>query len=82
VTTQAEILDLIKRLQVERGMAMLLITHDMGIVAEVADEVAVMRYGRIVELGAVDPIYHAAQHPYTRQLLASTVKLTRHTERA
>ena len=51
VTTQAEILDLIKRLQVSRGMAMLLITHDMGIVAEVADEVAVMRAGRIVERG-------------------------------
>ena len=49
VTTQAEILDLIKRLQVGRGMALLLITHDMGVVAEVADEVAVMRFGRIVE---------------------------------
>src|SRR6185295_8736866 len=72
VTTQAEILDLIKRLQVSRGMAMLLITHDLGIVAEVADEVAVMRFGKIVELGPVDPIYHAAEHPYTRQLLAST----------
>ncbi|EUB99636.1 Nickel-transporting ATPase, Polyamine-transporting ATPase [Rhizobium sp. CF080] len=80
VTTQAEILDLIKRLQVERGMAMLLITHDMGIVAEVADDVAVMRFGRIVERGPVDAIYHDAQHPYTRQLLASTVKLTRHVE--
>ena len=80
VTTQAEILDLIKRLQVERGMAMLLITHDMGVVAEVADEVAVMRFGKIVERGPVDPIYHAAEHPYTRQLLASTVKLTHHVE--
>jgi peptide/nickel transport system ATP-binding protein len=80
VTTQAEILDLIKRLQVERGMAMLLITHDMGVVAEVADEVAVMRFGRIVEHGPVDAIYHAAMHPYTRQLLASTVKLTHHAE--
>ncbi|MBW6425083.1 ABC transporter ATP-binding protein [Rhizobium sp. XQZ8] len=80
VTTQAEILDLIKRLQVSRGMAMLLITHDMGIVAEVADEVAVMRFGRIVEHGPVDAIYHAAVHPYTRQLLASTVKLTHHAE--
>jgi peptide/nickel transport system ATP-binding protein len=80
VTTQAEILDLIKRLQVERGMAMLLITHDMGIVAEVADDVAVMRFGHIVERGPVDAIYHDAQHPYTRQLLASTVKLTRHVE--
>ncbi|MGF9694478.1 ABC transporter ATP-binding protein [Rhizobium sp. 0TCS1.26] len=75
VTTQAEILDLIKRLQDERGMAMLLITHDMGIVAEVADEVAVMRFGKIVEQGTVDDIFHASQHPYTRQLLDATVKL-------
>jgi len=80
VTTQAEILDLIKRLQVDRGMAMLLITHDMGVVAEVADEVAVMRFGRLVERGPVDAIYHAAEHAYTRQLLASTVKLTHHVE--
>jgi peptide/nickel transport system ATP-binding protein len=75
VTTQAEILDLIKRLQVGRGMAMLLITHDMGIVAEVADEVAVMRYGRLVETGSVDEIFHDARHGYTKRLLASTVKL-------
>ncbi|HEY4202331.1 MAG TPA: ABC transporter ATP-binding protein [Devosiaceae bacterium] len=75
VTTQAEILDLIKRLQVSRGMAMLLITHDMGVVAEVADDVAVMRFGRIVERGPVDDIFHKAQHPYTKRLLASTVKL-------
>jgi peptide/nickel transport system ATP-binding protein len=75
VTTQAEILDLIKRLQQSRGMAMLLITHDMGVVAEVADEVAVMRYGRIVEQGPVDAIFHNARHPYTQRLLASTVRL-------
>ena len=75
VTTQAEILDLIKRLQVSRGMAMLLITHDMGIVAEVGDEVAVMRYGRIVEAGSVEDIFHDARHPYTKALLSSTVKL-------
>ena len=75
VTTQAEILDLIKRLQVERGMAMLLITHDLGIVAEVADHVAVMRYGRIVEQGAVDDIFHKPMHAYTRQLLAATLQL-------
>ena len=54
---------------------MLLITHDMGIVAEVADEVAVMRAGRIVEQGPVVDIFHAARHPYTRRLLASTLKL-------
>lgn len=75
VTTQAEILDLIKRLQVSRGMAMLLITHDMGVVAEVADEVAVMHYGRIVEFGSVDDIFYDAKHAYTRRLLSSTVKL-------
>ena len=80
VTTQAEILDLIKRLQVSRGMAMLMITHDMGVVAEVADRVAVMRFGRIVEQGPVDQIYHQPVHPYTYELLASTVKLTRHAE--
>ncbi|WGF87897.1 ABC transporter ATP-binding protein [Marinivivus vitaminiproducens] len=77
VTTQAEILDLIKRLQVGRGMAMLLITHDMGVVAEVADRVAVMHYGRIVEAGGVDDIFYNARHPYTRRLLDSTVKLER-----
>jgi peptide/nickel transport system ATP-binding protein len=75
VTTQAEILDLIKRLQVTRGMAVLLITHDMGVVAEVADDVAVMRYGRIVEQGSVDEIFHDARHPYTQRLLRSTVRL-------
>jgi len=75
VTTQAEILDLIKRLQVSRGMAMLLITHDMGVVAETADDVAVMRFGRIVERGSVDEIFHQAKHPYTKRLLASTLKL-------
>ena len=75
VTTQAEILDLIKRLQVERGMAMLLITHDMGIVAETADDVCVMRFGRIVEHGPVDDIFHKARHPYTQRLLSATFKL-------
>jgi peptide/nickel transport system ATP-binding protein len=81
VTTQAEILDLIKRLQVERGMAMLLITHDMGVVAEVADEVAVMRNGEIVENGPVDDIFHAPKHFYTRRLLAATQKLEHRSER-
>jgi peptide/nickel transport system ATP-binding protein len=75
VTTQAEILDLIKRLQVERGMAMLMITHDMGVVAEVADDVCVMRYGRIVERGPVDDIFHHPRHPYTQRLLGATMKL-------
>ncbi len=82
VTTQAEILDLIKRLQVSRGMAMLLITHDLGVVAEVADTVAVMRYGRIVEQGKVDEIFHNPKHPYSKQLLASTMRLERHAAQA
>ena len=73
VTTQAEILDLIKRLQASRGMAMLLITHDMGVVAEMADEVAVMRYGRIVEQGPVDDIFHDAAAP----LYAAAARLDR-----
>ncbi|WP_246204355.1 ABC transporter ATP-binding protein [Devosia marina] len=75
VTTQAEILDLIKRLQESRSMAMLLITHDMGVVAEVADEVAVMHFGRIVEFGSVDEIFYTPKHAYTQRLLDSTVKL-------
>ena len=77
VTTQAEVLDLITRMQRELGMATLLITHDMGVVAEVADDVAVMYRGRIVEAGPVDEIFHAAQHPYTQRLLSSVLKLER-----
>lgn len=75
VTTQADILDLIKRLQVSRGMAMLLITHDLGLVAEVGDDVAVMRYGRIVESGSVIEVFDQAAHPYTQVLLDATRKL-------
>ncbi len=75
VTTQAEILDLIKRLQREPGMAVLLITHDMGVVAEVGDRVAVMRHGRIVEQGSLRQIFKAPEHPYTRHLLATAQRL-------
>jgi len=75
VTTQAEILELIAQLRKQRGMAVLLITHDMGIVAEVADEVAVMRRGEIVEHGSVDTIFYAPQHAYTQLLLDATLKL-------
>lgn len=77
VTTQAEVLDLISRMQRELGMATLLITHDMGVVAEVADDVAVMRRGRIAEAGTVDEVFHGAQHPYTKRLLSSVLKLER-----
>jgi len=75
VTTQAEVLDLIGRIQRERGMAMLLITHDMGVVAEVADDVAVMYRGEIVEAGPVDQVFHQASHHYSQRLLGAVLKL-------
>ena len=81
VTTQAEVLDLISRMQRERGMAMLLITHDMGVVAEVADDVAVMYRGRVVEAGPVDAVFHDSHHPYTRRLLSSVQKLVERSTR-
>jgi peptide/nickel transport system ATP-binding protein len=71
VTTQAQILDLIRRLQGEQGLAVILITHDMGVIAEMADDVVVMYLGREVEKGPVDTIFHAPRHPYTRSLLRS-----------
>ncbi len=77
VTTQAEILDLIKRLQQSHGMAVMFITHDMGVVAEIADQVIVMRNGKVVETGPVDQIFHAAQHEYTKMLIGSVLKLGR-----
>ncbi|MGO4281753.1 ABC transporter ATP-binding protein [Cupriavidus sp. RAF20_2] len=71
VTTQAQILALLKRLQAETGMAMLLITHDLGVVAETADRAAVMYAGRIVEHGDVGDLLSHPTHPYTAGLLAS-----------
>ena len=71
VTTQANILDLISDLQDDSGMSVLFITHDLGVVAEIADEVVVMYLGRDVESGAVDSIFHEPKHPYTRALLQS-----------
>src|SRR3954447_23068558 len=71
VTTQAQILTLIQRLQQERDLAVILITHDMGVIAEMADEVVVMYLGKEVEKGPVDAIFHAPRHPYTRSLLRS-----------
>jgi peptide/nickel transport system ATP-binding protein len=71
VTTQAQILALLERLQEERGMAILLITHNLGVVAETCDDVVVMYLGRVVEKGPVDQIFHAAKHPYTQALLCS-----------
>ncbi len=75
VTTQAEILDLIARLQEKRGTAVIFITHDMGVVAEIADEVVVMYHGKVVERGPVETIFHAPQDPYTQMLLGSVLKL-------
>ncbi len=72
VTTQAGILDLIRELQAEMGMAVLFITHDLGVVAEIADEVAVMYLGRVVEQGPVRPVFRDPCHPYTAALMAST----------
>ncbi len=75
VTIQAQILKLIRMLQEEMGMAVLFITHDMGVVAEVADKVLVMRHGEKVEEGPVGEIFKAPQHPYTRALLAAVPRL-------
>jgi peptide/nickel transport system ATP-binding protein len=71
VTTQAQILALLSQLQQREGMAIILITHNLGVVAEMCDEVAVMYLGRVVERGSVDVIFHAPKHPYTRALLRS-----------
>jgi peptide/nickel transport system ATP-binding protein len=71
VTTQAQILALLGRLQQREGMAIILITHNLGVVAEMCDQVAVMYLGRVVEQGPVDAIFHAPRHPYTRALLRS-----------
>ena len=75
VTIQAQIIDLLRDLQRRLDMAVLMITHDLGIIAEVADRVAIMYAGKIVETGPVDAIFHAPKHPYTRGLLASAPRL-------
>ncbi|MEQ8816360.1 MAG: dipeptide ABC transporter ATP-binding protein [Thalassobaculum sp.] len=75
VTIQAQILDLIKTLQNEIGMSVMFITHDMGVVAEVADRVVVMLRGKKVEEGPAEHIFHHAEHPYTKALLAAVPRL-------
>ena len=75
VTIQAQILGLIKQLQVETGTAMMLITHDMGVIAEVADRVVVMSQSKIVEQGPVDQIFHSPREAYTRGLISAVPKL-------
>jgi len=75
VTTQAQILDLLRKLQNENNMAIMLITHNLGVIAEMADDVVVMYLGRVVEEGPVDDIFHNPLHPYTRALLQSIPKI-------
>lgn len=75
VTTQAVILDLIRRLQSSLGMSVMFITHDLGVIAELADEVAVMYLGTVVERASVHEIFHDPKHPYTRALLESIPRL-------
>jgi peptide/nickel transport system ATP-binding protein len=75
VTTQTQILELMRQLQREDGMAIMLITHDLGVVAEMATDVVVMYLGRVVEQGPVDAIFHAPRHPYTRALLRSIPRI-------
>src|SRR5215204_3328877 len=79
VTTQAQILELMRGLQEEMGMAIMFITHDLGVVAELADDVAVMYLGIVVERGDVDSIFHDPKHTYTRALLGSIPRMGRKT---
>ncbi|MEM1027328.1 MAG: ABC transporter ATP-binding protein [Planctomycetota bacterium] len=81
VTIQAQILELLRKLQREKNMSILLITHDLGVVAENADVVAVMFAGRIVEYGSVQSIFNSPMHPYTRGLLRSMPVLGRKVDR-
>jgi peptide/nickel transport system ATP-binding protein len=75
VTVQAQILELLRRLNRERGLATILITHDFGVVAEMADRVLVMHEGKIVERGDLDDVFYATKDPYTRKLLGAVVRL-------
>jgi peptide/nickel transport system ATP-binding protein len=77
VTIQAQILELLARLKRERGMAVLFITHDLGVIAEIADRVVVMYGGRVVERGGVEALFAAPRHPYSRGLLDSMPRLDR-----
>lgn len=81
VTTQAQILELMRQLQQEDGMAIMLITHDLGVIAEMAGDVVVMYLGRVVEQAPVDEIFHAPRHPYTQALLRSIPRIRSRAER-
>ena len=75
VTTQAQILALVRDLQATRGTGILFVTHDFGVVAEIADRIAVMQHGRIVEIGARDEVLSRPRHDYTRRLIAAVPRL-------
>jgi peptide/nickel transport system ATP-binding protein len=75
VTTEAQILDLMRELQAEIGMSIMFVTHNLGVVAQMCDEVAVMYLGRVVERATVDEIFYDPKHPYTRSLLRSIPRL-------
>ena len=75
VVVQAQILEMLKRLQKEENMSIILVTHDFGVVARMADRVAVMYSGSIVEQGSLKDIYYRTKHPYTRALLKSQPRL-------
>ena len=81
VTTQAQILDLMQNLQAETGMSIIFITHDLGVVAEMCDQVAVMYLGKVVERADVDSIFYDPQHPYTKALLRSIPRLEKRKQR-
>ena len=81
VSVQAQIIRLLKRLARDRGLSVMLVTHDMGVIAETADRVAVMYAGRVVETGLVEDIVHRARHPYARGLMAAIPTLDTRTER-
>lgn len=81
VSIQAQIIDLLKKLCREQGTAVMLITHDMGVIAQTADRVVVMYAGRVVEIGAVSDVIHAPSHPYTVGLMGSIPSVHQHVER-
>ncbi|MNR17878.1 Oligopeptide transport ATP-binding protein OppD [compost metagenome] len=81
VSIQAQIIELLKRLCRENGTAVMLITHDMGVIAETADRVAVMYAGRVAEIGPVADVIHKPRHPYTAGLMGSIPTLEGHSER-
>ncbi|WP_144098272.1 ABC transporter ATP-binding protein [Croceicoccus sediminis] len=77
VTTQAQILELIREIQQRKGMSVMFITHDFGVVAQIADDVVVMEKGHIVERGSAQQVLNAPEHPYTKQLIAAVPKMRR-----